>query len=1048
MITIHRSASVQGLLDGMITEIGRSLKASPESHHIIIVPDNIELYTELKLMEELRLLGTFNLEVASFTRLAKKYADLRGSLGDDGALMLLKRVVFETDDLLCFKKSAESDGFLKEAYALIKKIRVNRIDPAKLKLTDLPPKFRYKFEDILRLYHEYMRRLGEQKGDSLSHLERLCTELPKSAHITSSRIYIMLYDGFSRLQYDLIKGFFDNAVSVDIGVLGNDGAPNAEAYSAGSVYENLLLLADNARVVMHDARTKGVFRHIADRLFSYGNGERYDGGGHVRIFEAATPIDEVETAAAEINFLIDSAKITETAAENAEKDGAFGYSDIAVLVSDPDKYAPYLESVFRRYGIPHTGVRKKALSESAAIKYIRAAYDVLRRNFRLLHLTELIKNPYFPEEYARAEEFENLCIKTGAEYLTYTVRDEGAEALRQKAVAAVSRLKNLNGHVTAYGFTEILAGFFEDNGFEEKTEAYAQDPKNGADAVWFRLQSYQKIQNLLRGIERVFSHSELSLSEYLEIFLSSAEAVSISPEGEKLNVFIGSFSDGVFDKKALFLLGSSGGAFQKPFGSKLLSEREVALLASAGAVFDDEDSLAAAHTLSLLSAPTERLYLFYSASEGRPAEVVTELKGLLKEEETTDEPIDKTEQFLYRTSRRENLFPSLLKIADDGEAQNSGLIAAGFALLDAKDQKKFLRRTSEINVSNGDLRGGDGEISEGKALFFGKESIRVTQAEKYFTCPYLHFLTYGARLKERENGDLEARDAGNVMHEVLELFILPSKDMKKDEAARFAAESIKKVLAREKYAKLNTEKNRALKGRISSDVFRVCVDLHDFILHSDFKPYLSEAAIGAGGAFPPIRLAGGVSLTGKIDRIDREDNLVSVVDYKTGRVSGDVLSDAYYGTNLQLFLYLTALEKAGFAPAAALYLGLKDNFLKDEDNLYRYRAEGFVLNDAEVVQKLDNRIEGKSKILPVKSKDGEIVKGSDVLTREEFQKICTLCTQTVDLAVKEIADGNISKTPYRTSDKDACKYCPYTAVCAGRQRYRKRGKLKLEDFES
>lgn len=46
----------------------------------------------------------------------------------------------------------------------------------------------------------------------------------------------------------------------------------------------------------------------------------------------------------------------------------------------------------------------------------------------------------------------------------------------------------------------------------------------------------------------------------------------------------------------------------------------------------------------------------------------------------------------------------------------------------------------------------------------------VTRLEKYASCAYAHFLSYGLRLKERQEYTFAAMDLGNVLHKALELY--------------------------------------------------------------------------------------------------------------------------------------------------------------------------------------------------------------------------------------------------------------------------------------
>ena len=59
-----------------------------------------------------------------------------------------------------------------------------------------------------------------------------------------------------------------------------------------------------------------------------------------------------------------------------------------------------------------------------------------------------------------------------------------------------------------------------------------------------------------------------------------------------------------------------------------------------------------------------------------------------------------------------------------------------------------------------------------KNILADQPHIGVTQLERYFQCPYQHFLDYGLKLQENETSDIAGLDNGNIIHAVLEQFVL------------------------------------------------------------------------------------------------------------------------------------------------------------------------------------------------------------------------------------------------------------------------------------
>ena len=57
-----------------------------------------------------------------------------------------------------------------------------------------------------------------------------------------------------------------------------------------------------------------------------------------------------------------------------------------------------------------------------------------------------------------------------------------------------------------------------------------------------------------------------------------------------------------------------------------------------------------------------------------------------------------------------------------------------------------------------------------KELYSDRNRVSVTRLEKFASCAYAHFLSYGLRLSDREEYGFEALDLGNIAHKSLETF--------------------------------------------------------------------------------------------------------------------------------------------------------------------------------------------------------------------------------------------------------------------------------------
>jgi len=190
-------------------------------------------------------------------------------------------------------------------------------------------------------------------------------------------------------------------------------------------------------------------------------------------------------------------------------------------------------------------------------------------------------------------------------------------------------------------------------------------------------------------------------------------------------------------------------------------------------------------------------------------------------------------------------------------------------------------------------------------------------------------------------------------------------------------------------------------------------------------------------------------VVGKVDRIDgwlKDGKLyLRVVDYKSGKKAFD-LSDVYHGLNIQMLLYLFALQREGkdyfgqeIEPAGVLYLPARDVLINtkrstEEEQLRtamekELRRSGLVLGQPEVLQAMEHSALDDPRYLPLTlGRDGSITKG--IATAEELGKLGRYVDKLLERIALELKNGNIDADPCgRGEDDNACTYCEFASAC-------------------
>jgi ATP-dependent helicase/nuclease subunit B len=221
----------------------------------------------------------------------------------------------------------------------------------------------------------------------------------------------------------------------------------------------------------------------------------------------------------------------------------------------------------------------------------------------------------------------------------------------------------------------------------------------------------------------------------------------------------------------------------------------------------------------------------------------------------------------------------------------------------------------------------------------------------------------------------------------------------------------------------------------------------------DFKPLDFEAKFGKGDKFPPVTvtLKSGekIAIKGIIDRIDayeEEDTLyLKMTDYKSGQKELD-FSDLYYGLDMQLIVYLNAalgkenLTKKKTKPAGIFYFKLDNPVIESEEDFKeqieekireKLKLKGLAVKDIEILYRLDKNLKesGKSKVMDVSIKNGQVDEKSKAVSEEEFQMIMRHTKKLLVESGQNIYEGNIRIEPYRKNRKTGCDYCLYKEVC-------------------
>ncbi len=342
-------------------------------------------------------------------------------------------------------------------------------------------------------------------------------------------------------------------------------------------------------------------------------------------------------------------------------------------------------------------------------------------------------------------------------------------------------------------------------------------------------------------------------------------------------------------------------------------------------------------------------------------------------------------------------------------------------------------------------------------------SSSVSRVETYYGCPYAHYVAYGLRLEERSQYKLAAPAMGDLFHaaikwisdEVLRLGVSWSS-LTQTQCRNLAKQAIEQLSPYfVNHILISSHRYRYIQYKLEGIIRQTAFMLSKHAKVSGFVPIALEVGFGPKEPIPaleiPLEQGRKMNVRGRIDRIDSTEihgkPYLRVVDYKSSKQGLD-LGNVYHGLSLQTFTYLdVALTHADrwlgeeAEPAGVLYFHMHNPMLKltklltaeevEEELAKSFKMNGLVVEDSEVIEAMDNQIDGYSNVIPVRlNKSGTISHAqSKTVAKEDMQAVRRFVRNKHQTAGNGILAGDTSITPYKLKDNTPCQFCSYRSVC-------------------
>ncbi len=927
--------------------------------------------------------GTFLTEVTTFAR----FLAGPGVLSKEGSVMEISSLLSEYEEkLCCFRPRAA-----RAVYETIAQLSASRVDAEMLQRSaeETEGALKGKLSDLALLLEEYGRRL---KARGLLDESGYLALLPEKLASERRRENIVFF-GFRAFTKQALEGVRAALASFKR-VTGIFLAGRAELYTneAARLFKGVCSEFGGADAEMEKDSLTGEARRLRDGLFSP---EKLTAPKmrtpKIRRFTAA---DEAE------EFSVIAALIKKHVFEGAR------YRDIAVLVSSESFLA--VEKAFGAYRIPFFADKKRPFSEHPFCTLVTDLLLAVSDGV-LPDEADAIAASYY---FGKGDNYRNYLLRYG-NYRGGVRREirEETEYDKDELTACRERMLSLLGFFPRKGrgkdYVAAIRALREAADADKLTETL-QASFTGAERQFLSLDPLEKI---LTEIETVAGERPFTAREFCDGLKGALSALEISMIPQYLDaVFVGEITESKFCRvPILFASGLTDSVPRVSQDTAVITDGEMASLEQIKVEIEPaiaQVNARARESLGLnLCAFSEALYLSRPLRRGREECEQSELFSYI--ESLFDMP-PMPDLFPFDCSERQ---PALLQML----AQKNGFEAGT-----VRESKRFSALYALLGEPQRLLGGEKEEVKEAAELIFRKD-VSPSLLERYFECPYAGFAR-SLRLRERQERPVLDTDTGTFVHAVLEETARHFNDFSSDaECAKFARERGRELLSARFSALEDTGAGRYTGARLLEEAETVSVAAFRQLARSRFRVLKTEEKLSVDELL----------LSGIADRIDGSDDLVRVIDYKTGKIEES--AGAYYtGRKLQLELYLRAAAK-GRRAAGAFYFPAADSFTPEDE--FKFRMTGFFCGDDEVISRMDRDLtEGQSALFKGGYGDG--------MSRDDFEAFLDYSLLVSQKAEDEMRRGNIAPSPYG----DSCTWCKMKSLCGFVGEPRKEKALKCADI--
>lgn len=1054
---------------------------------LFITPDQSTFLTEKTFLELLGPKLCRNIKVLGFSRLCDYVFEQTGNrfmiFADEGVRNVVMNVAIEQvqDNLELFKKRATKADLTELMLNSIKEYKKCSITSAMLydvadKVVDTT--LSQKLSETALLYDTYDAILSKSYIDPLDSLTHIKKTLESSQLFDDYVVAVDSFYGFTAQEYDVLSVIMSQCKDMYVALTTDnaDGKYGDLFFAPNRTLKRLKAIAKDNNIsvaqplVMYDNHrfTTDNLAAVNSNIFRLQKEFTTTADGSVTLFEGNSIYDEAEFVARSIKKLI-------------IEDG-YEYSDIAIVTRQSDKYIGVLDTMLDKYSISYFMDKPQDIDTKPLIKFVMSCFDVICGGFDKDDVLSLFKTGLTSATALEIADFENYLftwdINGKMFFDEFTLNPRGfadeftdsdtkllaqIEHTRKMVIDALRAFYFDTKDATALDICKALMKLIYRLNCKENLQKLCDtfEAQNELDLCSEQIRLYNTFVGILDKMVNVIGDYKISAKRFCELLHINFANTDIAyiPRGVD-QVDIACADRSLIDnKRAVFVIGAIEGEFpHTPVESGVFSDDERATLSAYGLNMSDgvEQLVPTEKYLAYkaLCSAREKLFISYynftlNGEKRSVSAIIDELAMVIPDVHLSTSVDNTVFDSLWS---EQSAFEYLIKRYN---SSNGDVKALREHFENSADYSPTLRAVDRA-LCREPLRINDTALS--RKLFKEQMNLSASQVECYGLCKFEYFVKYGLRVHERRAAKIDSLEYGTLMHYLFEEFFSAHKN---DDFSAITEQMIEKEVSEllDKYADMHlggvsgkTSRFVYLYYRMKRTAVRIIQRLVEEFAQSKFKPSDFELSIGDDIPSYNLKVSDDISVTikGSVDRVDIMESdgkkYIRVVDYKTGTKKYS-LSDVLYGINLQMLIYMSAINSGGdkyfgseITPAGVLYVpavspvanvGAKGLSAALSESKKDCVMHGIILDDETVIKGMDS--EAKGEYIPVSIKGEQIVdKGGSLATLEEFGALFRQVDKVIGEMAQSLCDGDIAAVPAK-GVYDACAWCPYVSVCSYRE---------------